>query len=130
MTQKEKEERLAELKKVRHEQKKEFIKEYEEKVAEAASVLKMKLECSKACHIEALRIIDSAEVERNHESWTKNCAHQFMRYMKKHVMAFEADRREFEYDGEQIAATMAAQFQITDDKVVYAMTVTMKRKEH
>lgn len=131
MTQQEKEMELKAAKEQRQNLDRYEVEQYQRTIQMAAERLAAAREYNKMVQQRTIAEIDKYEIARNHESWTKKCAHQFMRYMKKAAFAFQADKREFVYDQNgQIDAITDQHFTVMDDKVVFTITVVMKRFEY
>lgn len=131
MTQQEKEMELKAAKEQRQNLDRYEAEQYQRTIQMAAERLAAAREYNKMVQQRTIAEIDKYEIARNHESWTKKCAHQFMRYMKRAAFAFQADKREFVYDQNgQIDAITDQHFTVMDDKVVFTITVVMKRFEY
>lgn len=130
MTQQEKDMELKAAKEQRQNLDRYEIEQYQRTIQMAAERLAAAREYNKMVQQRTIAEIDKYEIAHNHESWTKKCAHQFMRYMKRAAFAFQADKREFVYEAGQIAAKVDQHFVITDETVTFTITVEMQRFEY
>lgn len=131
MTQQEKDMELKAAKEQRENLDRYAVEQYHKTIQMAAERLAAAREYNKLVQQRTIAEIDKYEVDRNHERCTKECAHDFMRYIKKAIFAFKADKREFVYDQNgQIDAITDQHFTIMPDKVVYTITVVMRRFEY
>lgn len=129
MTQKEYEENLKAAAQHRRESDAYEIEQYNRAVQMARERLQNARAYSKLVQRRTIAALPPVE-RTNHYYHVKRDAHIFCRLVKKTIMAFVADDKEFEYENGQIAATVNEQFTITDEAVHFTISVEMKRKRH
>lgn len=130
MTQQEKDMELKAAKEQRENLDRYAVEQYQKTIQMAAERLSAAREYNKLVQQRTIAEIDKYDVDRNHERCTKECAFDFMRYIKKAIFAFKADKREIVHEVGQIAAKVNQHFVITDETVTFTITVEMQRFEY